>query len=137
MLKVAIIGCGKIADSHAAQIRRIRGCEIVGVCDRETLMAKQFQERFRVKQCFDDVSELLKTADPDVVHITTPPASHFQLGTKCLEAGCHVYIEKPFTLYTHEAEALIRIAEQQNLKLTAGHDDQFRHASRRMRRLVK
>jgi len=39
MLKVGIVGCGKIADSHAAQIQRIRGCQIAGVCDREPLMA--------------------------------------------------------------------------------------------------
>ncbi len=45
MLKVAIVGCGKIADSHAAQIQRIKGCEIVGVCDREPLDgAATFQE---------------------------------------------------------------------------------------------
>ena len=41
MLKVAIAGCGKIADAHAAQIQRIPGCEIVGVCDTEPLMAQQ------------------------------------------------------------------------------------------------
>ena len=46
MLKVAIVGCGKIADSHASQIQRIEGCEIVGVCDREPLMARQLYERF-------------------------------------------------------------------------------------------
>jgi len=40
MLKIAIVGCGKIADAHAAQIQRIPGCEIVGVCDREPLMAR-------------------------------------------------------------------------------------------------
>ena len=50
MLKVAIVGCGKIADAHASQIQRIEGCEIVGVCDREPLMAKQLYERFPVKQ---------------------------------------------------------------------------------------
>src|SRR5436190_1781473 len=46
MLKVAIVGCGKIADAHASQIQRIEECEIVGVCDREPLMAKQLYEQF-------------------------------------------------------------------------------------------
>ena len=55
MLKVAIVGCGKIADSHAMQIQRIEGCEIVGVCDREPLMAKQLYERFAVKKYFTDL----------------------------------------------------------------------------------
>jgi predicted dehydrogenase len=136
MLKVAIVGCGKIADSHASQIRRISGCEIVAACDREELMAQQFCERFRVKRHFSDLTALLNEACPDVVHVTTPPESHFALGKQCLAAGCHVYIEKPFTLHTKEAEELIGLAEQNGLKLTAGHDDQFRHAARRMRQLV-
>ena len=137
MLRVAIIGCGKIADSHAAQIQRIADCEIVGVCDREELMARQLYERFPIKQHFSSVDELLEAARPDVVHITTPPQSHFDLGRQCLEHGCHVYVEKPFTVDTDEAEELIALAERNGRKITAGHDDQFRHAARRMRELIK
>jgi predicted dehydrogenase len=137
MLKAAIIGCGKIADSHAAQIRRIPGSEIVAVCDREPLMAWQFCERFPVKQQFSSVAELLSEGRPDVVHITTPPASHFDLARTCLESGCHVYVEKPFTLYEHEAQTLVRLARDRGLKITAGHDDQFSHVARRMRTLVQ
>jgi predicted dehydrogenase len=137
MLKVAIVGCGKIADAHAAQILRIRDCEIVGVCDREPLMARQLYERFPIKKSFSDVAELLTVSKPDVVHITTPPESHAQLATQCLEAGCHVYVEKPFALYEKEARTLIALAETRGLKITAGHDDQFSHVTRRMRSLVE
>src|SRR5437763_15650409 len=95
MLKVAIVGCGKIADAHASQIQRIKGCEIVGVCDREPLMARQLFERFPVAHYFDDLSKLLSVVRPDVVHITTPPESHFDIARTCLARGCHVYVEKP------------------------------------------
>lgn len=137
MLKVGIIGCGKIADQHAEEIKRIQGCQIVGVCDREELMAKQMSERFNVKHYFSDVKKMLDVAQPDVVHITTPPQSHFELGKYCLEAGAHVYIEKPFTLNTAEAELLIKIATNHNIKLTVGHNAQFTHAALRMRELIK
>lgn len=137
MLKVAIVGCGKIADAHAAQIQRIAGCEIVGVCDREPLMAKQLYERFPVKQHFDDLNTLLEHARPDVVHVTTSPASHFEIAKTCLKAGCHVYVEKPFTLHAGEAEILVALATTMGLKLTAGHDDQFTHVARRMRSLIQ
>jgi predicted dehydrogenase len=137
MLKVAIVGCGKIADFHALQIQRIKGCEIVGVCDREPLMAQQLAERFHVKRCFTDVAELLDTARPDVVHITTPAESHFDLARFCLEQGCNVYVEKPFTLYLQEAEQLVKLAERKRVKLTVGHNDQFSHVARRMRALVQ
>ena len=137
MLRVAIVGCGKIADSHAAEIQRIKGCEIVGVCDRERLMAKQLFERFPIGRYFDDVGELLSEARPDVVHITTPPESHFDLARFCLERGCHVYVEKPFTLYEEEAQRLVALANAKGLKVTAGHDLQFGHAARRMRALAQ
>ena len=135
MLKVGIVGCGKVADEHASQIQRIKGCEIVGVCDREPLMARQLYERFAVKRYFSDLMEFLGQAKPDVVHITTPPQSHFDIAKRCLELGCHVYVEKPFTLYGEEAERLIALANERRLKITAGHDDQFRPAARRMRSL--
>lgn len=137
MLKVAIVGCGKIADSHASQIQRIKGCQIVGVCDREPLMAQQLCERFPIRAHFDDITDLLTQSRPDVVHITTPPASHFDLATICLQAGCHVYVEKPFTLDEDEAQALLALARDRGLKITVGHDDQFSHVARRMRALVQ
>jgi predicted dehydrogenase len=137
MLRVGIVGCGKIADAHAAEIRRVAGCEIVGVCDREPLMARQLFERYPVKACYDGLPELLAQARPDVVHITTPPASHFDIARQCLEASCHVYVEKPFTLNAIDARKLITLAEKIGRRITAGHDDQFRPAARRMRALVK
>lgn len=137
MLRAAIVGCGKIADSHAQQILRIEGAEIAAVCDREELMAMQFCERFGVKERYTDLGELLEKARPDVVHITTPPQGHYQLARQCLLNGTHVYVEKPFTLDTGTAEQLIGLAQEKGLKITAGHDDQFRHAARRMRALIQ
>jgi predicted dehydrogenase len=137
MLKIAIIGCGKIADDHLQQIRRVAGSEVVAVCDLEILMARQLAERFQVKQAFCDVGEMLTTCRPDVVHITTPPDSHLKLGMQCLEAGCHIYVEKPFTLTAADAEKLIGFAETRSRKVTAGHDLQFSPAARRMRELVR
>lgn len=137
MLKVAIVGCGKIADIHASQIGRIADCEIVGVSDREPLMARQLYERFPVRRYFADVQDLVEATRPDVVHITTPPDSHFEIARFCLEQGCHVFVEKPFTLNASDAEALVSLADAKGLKLTAGHDGQFAHAARRMRALVQ
>jgi len=137
VLKVAIVGCGKIADAHASQIKRIKGCEIVGVCDREPLMAQQLSERFPIKQSFGDLTELLSEARPDVVHITTPPQSHYEIAKLCLERGSHVYVEKPFTVNADQAQELIGIATESGLKLTVGHDDQFTHVARRLRLAVQ
>src|SRR2546427_4142406 len=137
MLKVAIAGCGKIADEHAALIQRIPGCEMVGAFDREPLMAQQLFERFPIQRHFSDLLELLSEARPDVVHITTPPESHFDLAKLCLEWGSHVYVEKPFTLFEKDARTLMALADERGLKITVGHDAQFGPAARRMRTLVQ
>jgi len=137
MLRVAIIGCGKIADSHVLQILRISGCEIVGVCDKEELMAKQLYDRFPIRRYFSDVTKLLEETSPDVVHITTPPQYHFEIGSECLQNGCHIFVEKPFTINTKQAQKLIILANKLGRKLTVGHDAQFSHVTRRLRELIR
>jgi predicted dehydrogenase len=131
MLRVAIIGCGKIADQHVQAVARVPGAAVVGVCDQEGLMAEQLAERYRIEH-----SALLSAVKPDVVHITTPPRSHYSLAALCLEAGCHVYVEKPFAVDTDEAVRLIRSAESRGLKITAGHNLQFTWESIEARELV-
>ena len=135
MLKIAIVGCGKVADQHVQAIRRIPDCEIVALCDRELLMAKQLGERSAFQHVFP-MSGNVGEARPDVVHITTPPQSHFSLAKQCLESGSHVYLEKPFTITANEAESLIRLAESCDLKITAGHNYHFTLEMLEMRRLI-
>ena len=137
MLKVAIVGCGKIADAHAFEIRRAPGCKIVAACDREELMARQLAERFEIPRTYVSLEALLDEARPDVVHITTPPQSHFEIGKRCLDAGCHIYVEKPFTIDASETEELLTLAERKGLKVTVGTDEQYSPVARRMRELIR
>jgi predicted dehydrogenase len=136
MLKIAVVGCGKIADQHVLAIQRIQDCELVALCDRELLMAKQLGERFGINARFSDLQRMLETTSPDVVHITTPPPSHFTLAKQCLNFGSNVYLEKPFTVTAKEAESLIQLAGRKNVKITAGHNLQFTLEMLAMRRLV-
>lgn len=73
MIKAAIVGCGKMADQHALQIRKICSATLVAACDAEPIMAKQLAERFDIPAWFTDIDEMLASARPDVVHVTTPP----------------------------------------------------------------
>lgn len=136
MPRVALIGCGLVADQHVSQIRRVRGANLVAVCDLEILMARQLADRFHVPACFTDVGEMLAAARPQVVHITTPAQSHFPIARQCLEAGCHVYVEKPFTVTAPQAEELVALAQAKGLGMTVGHNLQFSPEALRMRTLV-
>jgi predicted dehydrogenase len=99
-------------------------------------MARQLGERVGVSKCFSDLQEMLETTKPDVIHITTPPKSHYSLARQCLESGLHVYVEKPFTITADQAESLVRLVEDRGLKITVGHNYQFTLEMMEMRRLV-
>ncbi len=99
-------------------------------------MARQLAERFKISGVFSDLQEILAAVSPDVVHVTTPPRSHFPLAKQCLQAGSHVYLEKPFTVTAAEAKELIALADNKGLQITVGHNYQFTLEMIEMRRLV-
>ncbi len=136
-LKVAIVGCGKIADGHveAVQARPDRA-SLVAVCDIEPLMAEQLAGRYRLPRYYDRFDELLDRERPDVVHVTTSPQSHAMLTKTALAAGCHVYVEKPFALNQGEAAEMIASAEAAQRKITVGHSVFFDPPARALRELV-
>lgn len=122
-MRIAIVGCGQIADAHIQEIRRVPGTALVAVCDANPHMAEQAATRFQVPGSYTDLDLMLAEAKPDVVHITTPPASHLAIGRKVVEAGAHAYVEKPFTLDAAEAEELIACATRARRLLCVGHSN--------------
>jgi predicted dehydrogenase len=124
-LRIALVGCGQIADAHLQELRRIPGASVVAVCDAHIDLARQAAARFGVKLAFDSVECMLAAAQPHVVHLTTPPHTHHALALQCLASGAHVYVEKPFTVNAAEAEALVSAAESRGLRICLGHDQLF------------
>ncbi len=121
MLKIAIIGCGKIADGHVEQIRAIGRGEVVAVCDREPLMVEQLAVRMGIPGRFVDAQEMLRVCKPDVVHIATPPESHVALASMALNAGCHVFVEKPFALTAADAQIILDLAQRVGKKVSVNY----------------
>ncbi len=133
--RVAIVGCGQIADAHVHEARRA-GARVVAVCDLAAAMAEQAAARLGVPSWFDDVEVMLERARPDVVHVTTPPASHLPVARVALAHGAHVYVEKPLTVDLAEAGALAEAARRAGRQVCAGHNLAFDPVVLRLRRLV-
>ncbi|SRR6266403_1199374 len=136
MLKVAIVGCGKIADGHVEEIQKQSNAHIVGVCDQEPLMAEQIAVRYGLGAYFANFDRLLDEARPDVVHITTPPQSHLPLAVKAMDAGCHVYVEKPLALNAADSRILLDHATRTGKKMTVGYSAYYDPPARMMRALA-
>jgi predicted dehydrogenase len=137
-LRVAIVGCGKIADGHVEEIQKMPElARVVGACDLEPLMAEQLAVRYGIAHHGADFSRLLREQRPDVVHITTPPASHLPLALEAIDAGCHVFVEKPFTLRHEDSKKLVARAEEAKKKLSIGYTYLFDPPALEMRSLLR
>ncbi len=121
-LKVALVGCGKIADGHAEQIGKLPElARLVAVCDSEPLMAERLAQSAGGLRHYHDYEGMLERERPDVVHVTSPPESHFRLATLAIDAGAHVYVEKPLTTSRGDDVALVARARAADRKLTVGY----------------
>jgi predicted dehydrogenase len=136
MIRVALVGCGKIADSHVEEIQKLKNARIVGVCDLEPLMAEQLAVRYGIERYYSDFDRMLDDQKPDVVHVTSPPQSHLLLATRAMDAGCHVYVEKPLTLNYRDSKILVDHAVHSKKKLTIGYEYNFDPPARLMRKLL-
>jgi predicted dehydrogenase len=136
-LRVAIVGCGQIADAHLQELRYVPSTELVGVCDRHLDLARQAAARFEAPASYDDLGRMLAECRPDVVHVTTPPQTHKALALQALDAGAHVYIEKPFTVDAAEARAVIHAADARSRLVCVGHDQLFDPIWERVRRMAR
>jgi predicted dehydrogenase len=136
-LKVALVGCGKVADQHLQEIRKLRNASVVAVCDQELLMAEQLALRYGICKHYADFDRMLEETRPDVVHVNTPPQTHLRLSTKALDFGCHILVEKPLAVDSKDAEYLIDYAERKNRKLTIGYTYYFDPVMIALRRIVE
>jgi len=134
-VKVAIVGCGQIADAHVQELRRIPGSTVAAVCDLNEHMASQAAVRFGIPQSFTDLDRMLAEVRPDVVHVTTPPGSHLAIARKVAAAGAHAYVEKPFSTTAAEAEEMVGLAGKAGVLFCVGHSCAFDSACERLKGL--
>src|ERR1700751_5570920 len=135
-LRVAIVGCGKAAKNHVAEIKKLPNVSLVAACDSELLMADQFGLRHGVQAHYSDLQTMLNEQSPDVVHIATPPQSHVRLALMAIEAGCHRFLEKPLAETSEQAAEIIHRAECTGRKLTVGWTYYFDPTLRAVRELI-
>jgi nucleoside-diphosphate-sugar epimerase/predicted dehydrogenase len=110
-----------ISDIHIRGIRRIANTEIVAIVDSDLRRAREKAEQYAIPAVFATQSEMLQAAKPHVCHLLTPPATHADLCVEALEAGAHVYVEKPMAASVADCERMIAAAERSGRELCVGH----------------
>ena len=125
MLKVGVLGAGHLGKIHLRLLNQSEKYELVGFYDALDENANKVAAEFGYKK-FDTIAELI--AAVDVVDIVTPTLQHFDCAKQVIEAGKHIFIEKPISNTVAEAEEIIALAKKHNVKGQVGHVERFNPA---------
>ncbi|MBD3868840.1 MAG: Gfo/Idh/MocA family oxidoreductase [Acidobacteria bacterium] len=135
-LRVGLIGCGKMGRHHMASIQAAGTGQVVAIADPmvdSTTLEGLASPDVRL---YPDATTMLAEVELDVVHIVTPPATHADLAVQALEAGVHVYVEKPFAPTLADAARILETAAARNLKACAGHQVVFEKGALKAARIL-
>jgi predicted dehydrogenase len=135
-VRCGVIGYGYWGPNIVRNLHGIAGCEVVSVCDRNPAALTRAQRLYPALNLTNDSSEILHAPDIDAIAIVTPVWTHFELAKAALENGKHVFVEKPFTSTSEQAEQLVELAERQNLTIMVDHTFLFSGAVRKIRDLI-
>ncbi|MEW9808286.1 Gfo/Idh/MocA family protein [Mesorhizobium sp. ZMM04-5] len=119
-VKILVVGLGFMGASHASAYHRNPGFEIVGLCTR-TVKSKTLPEELQGYPLYEDYDEALRESKPDAVSINTYANTHADYAIKAMEAGAHVFMEKPIATNNEDAQRVVDVAKAKNRKLVLGY----------------
>lgn len=120
-LNVLVVGLGQMGLSHARGYDAIDGWNICGLVVRDVSRHAFIKEQFPKAELFSDFEEALRKTRPDAVSINTYPDSHAELAIRSIEAGAHVFVEKPLSNTVESARAVVAAARKYGRKLVVGY----------------
>jgi 2-alkyl-3-oxoalkanoate reductase len=135
--RVALVGCGRIADVHVDALRSVPDALLAACCDLDEAAARGFAARHGIASAYADVEIMLTQSRPDVVHVLTPPGSHRALVETCARHGAHVYVEKPLASSETDARAIVEAAKAARTHVCPGHNRLFDPPFLELRRRVE
>jgi len=136
VVRVGVIGYGYWGPNIVRNFDAQDQSRVVAVCDKSANSLRRAHQAHPNIHLTADCQELLTATDIDVVAVVTPVWTHYALAKTALENGKHVFVEKPFTCTTAQAEELIELAERKNLKIMVDHTFLFTGAVKRIRELI-
>ncbi|MEN7548500.1 Gfo/Idh/MocA family oxidoreductase [Rapidithrix thailandica] len=120
-VRVLVVGCGNMGASHARAYHKMEGFELVGLVSRSPKSRQALTEELGSVEGFNSIEEALEKTQPDAVNISTYPDTHAEYVRKSLEAGAHVFVEKPLAETVEEANQLQKLANEKNKKIVVGY----------------
>ena len=137
-MKYALIGCGRISPNHIEAAKNNK-LEFVAMCD---ISKEEMEEKFNKFQLqntnkYTDYKEMLAIEKPELVAIATESGKHAAIALDCIEAGCHVIIEKPIALSIADADAIIKAGHEKGVLVCANHQNRFNKSVQYIRKALE
>lgn len=134
-MRYALIGCGRISPNHyeAAKNNKL---EIISICDVDEQNMEDKALKHDLPDSvhrYTDYQEMLAKEDLDLVAVCTESGKHAEIALACIDAGCHVIIEKPIALSLEDADKVIRRAREKGVKVCANHQNRFNKSIQKIR----
>jgi predicted dehydrogenase len=126
-VRVAVVGAGAITQvAHLPVLRKLKGIEVVAICDTDMPKARALADRFKVPDAFSDIEELLVYEKLDAIAICTPNHLHEPHVMAALSANLHVFVERPLALNAPEVQQVLRAAEKKKRVLMVALNHRYR-----------
>ena len=136
MLRIGVIGYGYWGPNVVRNFALQPDCRVTTICDYDPAARARALIQYPTAQAITDASEVVTSPEIDAVAIVTPVSTHHALARRALENGKHIFVEKPFTAESQQAEDLIELAERKNLIIMVDHTFLFTGAVRKMKELI-
>ena len=135
MIKVGVIGIGKMGISHLAILGAHHDVDVVGVADTSSL-ATGVLSKYGKFQCFDNYRDMLDNSKPEAAVVAVPTRFHSAIVQDLMSSGVHVFVEKPFCLTTHEGKILVDLADSGTLVNQVGYHNKFIGTFQEAKRII-
>ena len=136
MVKFGVVGYGYWGPNVVRNLDRLETAEVVAVCDKSPASRKKVAKAYPDVLVTDDSAELMASPDIDAIAVVTPVWTHYELAKTALLNGKHIFVEKPFTSNAAQAQELIELAAQRNLKIMVDHTFLFTGAVTKIKQLL-
>jgi len=136
VLKLGVIGYGYWGPNVVRNFATQPDCHVTTICDGDAKARARALSQHPMARAVADAGEVLTSPEIDAVAIVTPVSTHYQLAKQALENGKHIFVEKPFTASSEQAEQLIDLAERKKLAIMVDHTFLFTGAVRKMKELI-
>ena len=136
VIKFGVVGYGYWGPNVVRNLDQLDGSKVIAVCDKSPTARKRIHKTYPHIGVVSETADLMASTEIDAIAIVTPVWSHYELTKAALQNGKHVFVEKPFTSDSEQAEELIELAAEKNLKIMVDHTFLFTGAVKKIGQLL-